>query len=128
MQIIISDDVKSAITDIFDYSYNISANYASRIVNKIYDTIYDLQDSPYIGRYVPELSDKQYRERICEKYRIIYYVSETNNTIYVRYIFCSRQNFDPQAKCHSATSFNTPSKSTPIRILTNPFLYYFNRG
>ena len=27
MQIIISDDVKSAITDIFDYSYNISANY-----------------------------------------------------------------------------------------------------
>ena len=66
MQIIISDDVKSAITDIFDYSYNISANYASRIVNKIYDTIYDLQDSPYIGRYVPELSDKQYRERICE--------------------------------------------------------------
>ena len=92
MQIIISDDVKSAITDIFDYSYNISVNYASRIVNKIYDTIYDLQDLPYTGRYVPELSDKQYRERICEKYRIIYYVSETNSTIYVRYIFCSRQN------------------------------------
>ena len=67
MQIIISDDVKSAITDIFDYSYNISTNYASRIVNKIYDTIYDLQDSPYIGRYVPELLDKHYRERICEK-------------------------------------------------------------
>lgn len=40
MQIIISDDVKSAITDIFDYSYNISANYASRIVNNIYNTIY----------------------------------------------------------------------------------------
>ena len=39
MQIIISDDAKSAITDLFDYSYNISANYASRIVNKIYDTI-----------------------------------------------------------------------------------------
>ena len=83
MQIIISDDAKSAITDIYDYSYNISANYASRIVNQIYDAIYDLQDSPYIGRYVPELSDKQYRERICEKYRIIYYVSERDNTIYV---------------------------------------------
>lgn len=50
MQIIISDDAKSAITDIFDYSYNISSNYANRIVNKIYDAIYDLQDSPYIGR------------------------------------------------------------------------------
>lgn len=52
MQIIISDDVKSAITDIFNYSFNISANYANRIVNKIYDAIYDLQNSPYIGRYV----------------------------------------------------------------------------
>lgn len=62
MQIIISDDAKSAITDIYDYSYNISSNYASRIVNKLYDAIYDLQDSPYIGRYVPELSDKQFRE------------------------------------------------------------------
>ena len=106
MQIIISDDVKSAITDIFDYSYNISANYASRIVNKIYDTIYDLQDSPYIGRYVPELSDKQYRERICEKYRIIYYVSETNNIIYVRYIFCSRQNPNSFFKVHEKELLN----------------------
>lgn len=105
MQIIISDDVRSAITDIFDYSYNISVNYASKIVNKIYDTIYDLQNSPYIGRYVPEISDKQYRERICEKYRIIYYVSETNNTIYVRYIFCSRQNPNLFFKVHEKELF-----------------------
>lgn len=106
MQIIISDDVKSAITDIYDYSYNISSNYARRIVNKIYDTIYNLQDSPYIGRYVPELSDKQYRERICEKYRIIYYVSETNNTIYVQYIFCTRQNSNLFLKVHEKELFD----------------------
>lgn len=106
MQIIISDDAKSAITDIFDYSYNISSNYASRIVNKIYDAIYDLQDSPYIGRYVPELSDKQHRERICEKYRIIYYVSEKNNTIYVRYIFCARQNSNLFFKVHKKELFD----------------------
>ena len=106
MQIIISDDVKSAITDIFDYSYSISVNYADKIVNKIYNTIYDLQNLPYIGRYVPELSDKQYRERICEKYRIIYYVSETNNTIYVQYIFCSRQNPNSFFKVHEQELFN----------------------
>ena len=106
MQIIISDDAKSAITDIFDYSYNISSNYASRIVNKIYDAIYDLQDSPYIGRYVSELSDNQYREQICEKYRIIYYVSETNNTIYVRYIFCVRQNSNLFFKVHEKELFD----------------------
>ena len=47
---------------------------------------------PYIGRYVPELDDKRYRELICEDYRIIYFVSEKNNTIYIRYIFCTKQN------------------------------------
>ena len=35
MQIIISNDAKSAITDIYDYSYNISSNYASRIITTI---------------------------------------------------------------------------------------------
>lgn len=105
MQIKISNDAKSAITDIFDYSYNISSNYASRIVNKIYDAIYDLQGSPYIGRYVPELSDKQYRELICGNYRIIYYVSETNNTIYIRYIFCARQNSNLFFKVHEKELF-----------------------
>ena len=106
MQIIISDDVKSAITDIFDYAYNISAKYANRIVYKIYDAIYDLQVSPYIGRYVPELSDKHYRERICENYRIIYYVSETNNIIYIRYIFCRRQNANLFFEVHKKQLFN----------------------
>lgn len=100
MQIIISDDAKSAITDIYDYSYNISSNYANRIVNKTYDTIYDLQDSPYIGRNVPEFSDKQFRERICEKYRIIYYISEMDNTIFIQYIFCGRQNSKLFFKVH----------------------------
>ena len=106
MQIIISDDAKSAITDIYDYSYNISSNYASRIVNKLYDAIYDLQDSPYIGRYVPELLDKQFRERICEKYRIIYYISEKDNTIFIRYIFCVRQNSNLFFKVHEKELFD----------------------
>ena len=99
MQIIISDDAKSAITDIYDYSYNISSNYANRIVNKIYDTI-------YIGRNVPEFSDKQFRERICEKYRIIYYISEMDNTIFIRYIFCGRQNSKLFFKVHENELIN----------------------
>ena len=106
MQIIISDDAKSAITDIYDYSYNISSNYASRIVNQIYDAIYNLQDSPYIGRNVPEFSDKQFRERICEKYRIIYYISEKDKTIFIRYIFCGRQNSNLFFKVHEKELFD----------------------
>ena len=50
------------------------------------DAIYNLQDSPYIGRYFPELSDKHFRELICEKYRIIYYISEKDNNFYTLHI------------------------------------------
>ena len=106
MQIIISNDAKSAITDIYDYSYNISSNYASRIINQIYDAIYNLQNSPYIGRYVPEFSDKHFRELICEKYRIIYYISEMDNTIFIRYIFCGRQNSKLFFKVHEKELFD----------------------
>ena len=105
MKIIISDDAKSAITDIFNNSNNISFNYAKRIVNKIYDAIYYLQYAPYIGRFVPELSDKHFREWICENYRIVYYVSETNNTVYIQYIFCGRQNSNLFFKVHRKELF-----------------------
>ncbi len=105
MRIIISNEVKLAITDIFDYSRNISNNYASKIVNKIYDTIYNLQENPYIGRYVYELPNQQFREQICESYRIVYYVSEINNTIYVLYVFCSKRNSNLFFKVHKNELF-----------------------
>lgn len=92
MEVKISDEAKLAIKDIFNYLSKISKDYASRMINEIYNKIYDLQNMPYIGRYVPELDDKHYRELICENYRIIYFVSEKNNTIYIRYIFCAKQN------------------------------------
>ena len=47
-------------------------------------------------------SGKQYREQICEKYRIIYYVSETiviNNVLFVsRVKFISRTKIVPRVK------------------------------
>ncbi len=92
MEVKISDEAKLAIKDIFNYLSKISKDYASRMINEIYNKIYDLQNMPYIGRYVPELMDKNYRELICENYRIIYFVLEKNNTIYIRYIFCAKQN------------------------------------
>lgn len=92
MEVKISDEAKLAIKDIFNYLSKISKDYANRMINEIYNKIYDLQNMPYIGRYVPELMDKNYRELICENYRIIYFVSEKNNTIYIRYIFCAKQN------------------------------------
>ena len=92
MEISISSRAQTNIENIAEFSLKISTNYANTVITEIYSKIDSIQDDPYIGRYVPELSDKQYRERICEKYRIIYYVSETNNTIFIRYIISRKQN------------------------------------
>ena len=92
MKIEISDEAKLATKDIFNYLSKISKDYANCVINKIYKKIYELQSMPYIGRYVPELNDKHYRERICKDYRIIYFISEKRNTVYIRYIFCAKQN------------------------------------
>ena len=101
-----SNEAHEDIDSIFEYISRDSIKYANETSENIYSRIYELENAPYLGRYVPELSDKQYRERICEKYRIIYYVSETNNTIYVRYIFCARQNSNLFFKVHEKELFD----------------------
>lgn len=92
MKIIISDSVKLAITDIFMYLANVSHQHANKTIEGIYKVIFEIKDTPYIGRFVPELLDKNFRERIYKGYRIVYYISERNNTIYVQYVFSHRQN------------------------------------
>ncbi len=106
MKIVIPDDVKPVIKDIFDYASNISLSYAKKIINKIYETIYSLQSSPYSGRYVPELLSRHYRERICENYRIIYLVSEIHKTVYIRYIISSRENSNLFFEVHKKELYN----------------------
>ena len=75
------------------------------MIKKIRSYIEDLQYSPYIGRYVPEISDNHYRERICEKYRTIYYVSE-EDTIFIRYIFSTRQDKTTFFEIHKDKIYN----------------------
>lgn len=92
MKISVSNRAKSNIFNITTFTLNISINYANRVVNEIYSTIFSIKEALYIGRYVPELSGKYYRERICGNYRIIYIVSEKRNTVFVRYIISGKQN------------------------------------
>lgn len=106
MKVIVTQRAKHNLLDLFDYNANISLNYAIRIDKKIRSYIEDLQYSPYIGRYVPEISDKHYRERICEKFRIIYFISEKENIIFIRYIFSSRQDKRTFFEVHKNEIFN----------------------
>ena len=106
MKISISNKAQSNIENITEFTLKISTNYANRVVNEIYSTIYSIKDAPYIGRYVPEISDKHYQERICGNYRIIYVVSEKHNTIYIRYIISGKQNSNLFFEVHKKETFN----------------------
>ena len=110
MEISISNRAQSNIENITEFTLKISTNYSNRVINKIYSTIYStiysIKDAPYIGRYVPEISDKHYRERICGNYRIIYVVSEKHYTIYIRYIISGKQNSNLFFEVHKKEIFN----------------------
>lgn len=106
MKIIITQKAKYNLLDLFHYNANISLNYAIRIDKKIRSYIEELRNSPYIGRYVPEISSKHYRERICEKFRIIYFISREKDTIFVQYIFSARQNKKTFFKVHEKELFD----------------------
>ena len=106
MEISISNRAQSNIKNITEFTLKISTNYANRVINEIYSTIYSIKDAPYIGRYVPELSGKYYRERICGNYRIIYIVSEKRNTVYIRYIISGKQNSNLFFEVHKKEIFN----------------------
>lgn len=106
MKVIVTQRAKNDLLELFDYNANISVNYAIRIDKKIQSYIKALESSPYIGRYVYEISDKHYRERICEKFRIIYFISEKHNTIFIRYIFNARQDKKSFFEIHKNEIFN----------------------
>lgn len=100
MNVIITNKARKDLIEIFDYSSKKSIRFAIETDKKIRSYIEDLSIFPYIGRYVPEIPNKQYRERIYKKYRIIYYISEKNDTVYIRYILNSRQNIKQLLKLH----------------------------
>ena len=106
MNISISNKAYNNLQNIVEFSSKISTNYANKVLQNIYSTIDSIKDAPYIGRYVPELFDKHYRERICGHYRIIYLVSKKQNTIFIRYIISGRQNSNLFFEVHKKEIFN----------------------
>ena len=106
MEISISNRAQSNIENIAEFTLKISTSYSNRVINEIYSTIYSIKDTPYIGRYVPEIEEKHYRERICGNYRIIYVVSKKHNTIFIRYILSGKQNSNLFFEVHKKEIFN----------------------
>ena len=94
MQVTLSPMAKKNINNIFDYISINSLKYAIETTQNIRSLIHKLEFSPYLGRYVPELTDKRYRELLYKSYRIIYSVYEDINIIYIHFIIHSKRNLE----------------------------------
>jgi addiction module RelE/StbE family toxin len=55
-----------------DYIARDSEFYARAVVNKILNIARSIKEVPFIGRIVPELEQKDIRERFVYSYRLIY--------------------------------------------------------
>ena len=113
MKILVENLAKQQLADIYYYNLNYSLKNAIEINLDIIKQIESLEKSPYIGRLIPEISDKHFREIIYKKtrhsrYRIKYYISEKSDSIYILSIINSKQDFKRFIKSH------------------NFFNYYFN--
>ncbi len=106
MKILVENLAKKQLIDIYYYNYKYSLKTAIDTSKNIMARINKLKDSPYIGRYIKEMSSKSFREIIYRKtrhsgYRIMYYISEKSNTIYILSIINSRQDFKAILKLHN---------------------------
>lgn len=106
MNVVVNDLAKQSHIDINYYNYQYSLRNAIETNRNILFRIHDLEDSPYIGRYIPEMSDKRFREIIYKSsrhsgYRIMYYISENTDTIYIFNILNSKQDFNRILKLHN---------------------------
>ncbi len=106
MKMIVDDLARQSLIDIYYYNYQYSLGNAIETNRNILFRIHDLEDSPYIGRYIPEMSDKRFREIIYKSslhsgYRIMYYISENTDTIYIFNILNSKQDFNRILKLHN---------------------------
>ena len=98
MKVIVENSARDCLDNIFYYNSKYSIKNAIETDINIMQYREDLEDSPYIGRYIPEMTDKRFRELIYKKtkqsgYRIMYYISEKNNMIFVFNIMNSKQDF-----------------------------------
>ena len=106
MKGIIEGLAKKCLDDIFRYNFQYSSKNAIATDMSIMQNVENLKFFPYIGRYIPEMSDRRFREIIYREnrhsgYRSMYYISQKCNTIYVFNIINSKQDFNYILKLHN---------------------------
>lgn len=105
MQILISNEAHEDIASIFEYISCDSIKYANETLENIYSRISELSSSPYLGRFVPELSGSYFRELIYKSYRIVYDVSDDLSTVYIHFVIHDNRDFESFYKSYIKNNF-----------------------
>ena len=88
MKIIVETLAKSCLDNIFNYNMQYSSKNALEVDKNIRAQINNLNKFSYLGKLIPEMSDSHFREIIYKKsrhsgYRIMYFVSDYDNSIHI---------------------------------------------
>ena len=106
MKIIVETLAESCLDNIFNYNMQYSSKNALEVDKNIRAQINNLNKFSYLGKLIPEMSDSHFREIIYKKsrhsgYRIMYFVSDYDNSIHIFNIINSKQNFNKILKLHN---------------------------
>ena len=95
MKIIVETLAKSCLDNIFNYNMQYSSKNALEVDKNIRAQINNLNKFSYLGKLIPEMSDSH------SGYRIMYFVSDYDNSIHIFNIINSKQNFNKILKLHN---------------------------
>ena len=76
-----SPEATEDLESIAEYIARDSEFYARSVVSKILAVSRKISEQPMIGRIVPEISDKEIRERFVYSYRLVYKIQDSLITI-----------------------------------------------
>ena len=71
-----SQEAIEDLESISEYISRDSAFYARAVITRLLSVSRKLSDFPFSGRIVPEIGDKQLRERLVYSYRLVYRVED----------------------------------------------------
>jgi len=80
--------------EIYDYFFQFSEIVAVNIYNEILDKIEMLEQFPFMGLVEQQFDDcgKVFRSFVVKNYKIVYYIEESENKIFVATVWDCRQN------------------------------------
>jgi len=81
MKIVWSPLAVERASEIVDYIAQDRTSAADKWIHKVFSRVDQLRSNPEIGRIVPEINERQFRELIYGNYRIIYHIEKKQISI-----------------------------------------------